>query len=138
MKSFEERGQREYERREIIRKAVEAADNIILDGSDGSVEETDWLTSQVAKGFVEKVDMAISAKLTRKELGLMPEEYFAIFSSLIDKVIGVCTSEGRPSVEASESGCKFVSITKHQFDTFGEDPEDEWTQLDQIGIEKPK
>lgn len=41
MKSLEEREQREYERQQIIREAVEAADRIILDGSDGSVEETD-------------------------------------------------------------------------------------------------
>jgi len=70
MKSLEEREQREYERQEIIREAVNAADRIILDGSDGSVEETDWLTSEVAKKFVEKVNIAMSAKLGKKDLDL--------------------------------------------------------------------
>lgn len=43
MKPLEERQQREYEREEIIKKAVEAADRIILDGSDGSEAETNFL-----------------------------------------------------------------------------------------------
>jgi len=68
MKSLEEREQRERERHEIIQKAVEAADRIILDGSDGSVEETDWLTSEVAKVFVGKVNIALMCKLLRKDL----------------------------------------------------------------------
>ena len=49
MKPLEERQQREHEREEIIREAVEAADHIILDGSDGSVAETDFLTANVAE-----------------------------------------------------------------------------------------
>jgi len=69
MKTAEEREQREYERQKIIQSAVMAADRIILDGSDGSVEETNWLTSQVAKKFVEKVDIAMSSKLLKKDLG---------------------------------------------------------------------
>jgi len=68
MKSLGECEQRDYERQQIIPKAVEAADRIILDGSDGSVEETDWFTSEVAKKFVEKVGIAMSAKLTHKDL----------------------------------------------------------------------
>ena len=71
-------------------------------------------------------------------LDLVPIGYYAIFSPLIDKVIGACTSEGRPSVEEEEPGSIFVPLTKEQFDVYGEDPEDKWTQLEQIGIEKPK
>lgn len=67
-KSLEEREQREHERRKIVDEAVSTADRIILDGSDGSVEETDWLTSEVAKRFVEKVNIAMSAKLARRDL----------------------------------------------------------------------
>lgn len=70
MKSLEEREQREYERQQIIQKAVDSADRIILDGSDGSVEETDWLTSEVAKRFVGKVGISIASKLMRKDLEL--------------------------------------------------------------------
>ena len=68
MKSLEERERREYERRQIIDKAVQAADRTIMDGSDGSVEETNWLTSQVAKRFVEKVDIALTSSLMHKDL----------------------------------------------------------------------
>ena len=68
MKSLEERKQREYEREEIVRKAIQAADRIILDGSDGSLEETDWLTSEVASAFNEKVHIRLSGILLRKDL----------------------------------------------------------------------
>ena len=39
---------------DIIEQAVNAADKIILDGSDGSEEETNYLTAQVALKMVEK------------------------------------------------------------------------------------
>jgi hypothetical protein len=68
MKSLEERTRRERERKEIVRRAVDAADRIILDGSDGSVEETNWLTSQVARRFVAKVDIACSIALQHLDL----------------------------------------------------------------------
>jgi len=68
MKSLEERQQREYERQEIVRKAVDAADRIILDGSDGSCEETDWLTFKVAEKFVEKVGIQLTGELMRKDM----------------------------------------------------------------------
>ena len=54
MKPLEERQQREREREEIIKKAVEAADRIILDGSDGSEAETGYLTARVAEKMMER------------------------------------------------------------------------------------
>ena len=68
VKSLEEREQREYERQEIIRKAVGEADRIILNGSDGSVEETDWLTFKVAEKFVEKVGIRLTGKLMWRDM----------------------------------------------------------------------
>jgi len=68
LKTLEEREQRERERREIIKEAIEAADRIILDGSDGSVEETNWLTAEVAKGFNDKINIAAQSALRRKDL----------------------------------------------------------------------
>lgn len=68
MKSLEERNQREYERHQIIQKAVEAADSIILDGSDGSVEETNYLTSEVARKFMEKALQPHFTAMMRKDL----------------------------------------------------------------------
>lgn len=67
MKTLEEREQREYERRQIIDKAVQAADRIILDGSDGSTEETNWLTFEVAKRFTEKANIGLTGDLMRKD-----------------------------------------------------------------------
>ena len=43
-----------FRRGKIIEKAVEAADRIILDSSDGSEEETNYLTAEVAKKLMEK------------------------------------------------------------------------------------
>jgi hypothetical protein len=59
---------REHRREEIIRKAVFVADRIILEGSDGSNEETNFLTAQVAKRFIEKALMPFSSDLAKKDL----------------------------------------------------------------------
>ena len=68
MKTLEEREQREYERQEIVRKAVEAADRIILDGSDGSCEETNFLTARVVEKIMEKALHPFYRDMTRKDL----------------------------------------------------------------------
>lgn len=44
---------REYQRQEVVRAAVNAADQVILDGSDGTSEMTDRLTEKVAISFLE-------------------------------------------------------------------------------------
>jgi hypothetical protein len=62
-------GQRdEMRRHDAIRKAVDAADKIILEASDGSVEETDFLTTSVAYEFAGKVTATIRAKMLSYEL----------------------------------------------------------------------
>jgi KTSC domain len=58
----------EYKRQKAVERAVSAADRIILDASDGTVEETNFLTSQVAQKFAEKVNMAMAHELRKKEL----------------------------------------------------------------------
>jgi len=55
-------------RQEVINGAVEAADDIIMEGSNGDEEETDYLTSAVAKKFLGKVHERIQAQLLRKDL----------------------------------------------------------------------
>ena len=70
MKTLEERQQREHEREEIVRKAVSAADHIILDGSDGSNEETNYLTGAVAEKFIERALRPFNTGLMRKDLEL--------------------------------------------------------------------
>jgi len=44
----ESQKKRDYLRHQIIKQAVEAADRTIMDGSDGSRQETDYLTAEVA------------------------------------------------------------------------------------------
>jgi hypothetical protein len=62
-------GQRDEMRlHDAIRKAVDAADKIILEASDGSVEETDFLTVSVTGAFVEKVVATLGSKLRKYEL----------------------------------------------------------------------
>jgi hypothetical protein len=62
-------GQQDEIRRErIIRNAVEAADRLIMDGSNGDVEETDYLTGAVALKFVEKVQGRLQAQLWRANM----------------------------------------------------------------------
>ncbi len=68
MKTLEEREKRAREIREIIVEAVSAADRIILDGSDGSCEETDFLTAEVAEIMVKKAMLPFNRNLSKRDL----------------------------------------------------------------------
>ena len=65
-----------------------------------------------------------------KQLIAGRKKYYAIYSPLIGKLIGVC-ADCREEVLAEEPGSKFIPISEQEFDTFGDDP-GQWTQLDQI------
>ena len=60
--------ERDFRRHQTIQRAVEAADRIILDGSDGSTEETNHLTAEVARCFVEKALTPFWAAIMRKDV----------------------------------------------------------------------
>lgn len=60
--------ERKFRRDKIIESAVSAADGIILDGSDGSVEETNYLTAIVAKKFTEKALLPLQTAMQKKDL----------------------------------------------------------------------
>ncbi len=68
MKTLEEREKRERERQEIFTRAVDAADRIIMDGSDGSNEETSFLTAMVAVKLMEKALLPFSRDMLKKDL----------------------------------------------------------------------
>jgi hypothetical protein len=71
LKEIEEEfpGQRDDHRRQvIIEAAVRAADELIMEGSDGSEEETHYLTSMVAIKLVEKVHFPIQGRLLHCDL----------------------------------------------------------------------
>jgi len=60
--------ERDARRNKIVEDAVSAADRIILDGSDGSVGETDYLTAEVARKFMEKALHPFSRDLLSKDI----------------------------------------------------------------------
>ncbi len=64
---MEEWQKRDMRRNKIIEEAVGAGDNIIMEGSDGSVEETDYLTAMVAQKWVEKAVHPLRSQLLRKD-----------------------------------------------------------------------
>ena len=68
MKSLEEREARERHLEAAIKNAVEAADRIIMAASDGSCEETDYLTAEIALAFVQKVVHRHSAILLARDV----------------------------------------------------------------------
>jgi len=68
-KSMEERDRREIQRHQAVKDAVSAADQIILDFSDGSTEETNWLTGEVAKEFVQKAMNPFTSQLFKSDMG---------------------------------------------------------------------
>lgn len=58
----------EYKRQRIIQLAVRLADSVIMKGSDGSREETDYLTAKVAEAFNQKVLISIQSRQLAKQL----------------------------------------------------------------------
>ena len=58
----------EYRRQVIVDMAVKAADEIIKEGSDGSVEETEYLTSAIAEKLVGKAHIANIRRLLSKDI----------------------------------------------------------------------
>ena len=59
--------EREIRRQEIIEKAVQTADRIIMDGSDGSEEETNFLIARVAEKFLEKAFIPVYQQMRKKD-----------------------------------------------------------------------
>jgi len=56
----------EMRRHEAIRNAVEAADRIIMNASDGSNEEINWLTLCVAEAFIKKTMIPLKTALLQR------------------------------------------------------------------------
>lgn len=64
----------EYFQQQVIRLAIEAADSVILEASDGSVEETDYLTAKVVEGLTTHLYQRIWSALRMKEMNERKEE----------------------------------------------------------------
>lgn len=59
--------ERERRRRDAVDKAVAEGDRIILDASDGSEEETDYLTASVALRWADKAMLAQMRRMSAKD-----------------------------------------------------------------------
>lgn len=55
-------------REDTVDKAFEAANKIILEGSDGTVEDTNYLTAEVARKFVEVALMPFGVRLLERDV----------------------------------------------------------------------
>jgi hypothetical protein len=60
--------QREIKRNEIIERAVSAATEIIMEGSDGSVEETNYLMSEVASRFMDAALIPFANSIRHRDI----------------------------------------------------------------------
>lgn len=60
----------QHRREMIIREAVRVADRVIMDGSDGSVEETNFLTAGIAEAFMKKALIPFTTQMLKKDLGV--------------------------------------------------------------------
>ena len=58
--------EKEIEHNKIIEEAVSAADTIILNGSNGEEEETNYLTAMVADRLLKKALLPFKAAMQRK------------------------------------------------------------------------
>lgn len=58
----------ERRRWDLVQSAVAAGDRILMDGADGSVEELDALTAEVASRWADKVRMAAQSRLRAKDM----------------------------------------------------------------------
>lgn len=70
----ETRQQKESRRERVIADAVAVADKIILDSSDGSEEETNFLTSGVAEAFIQKALHPFKAEMLKKDMDDEPTD----------------------------------------------------------------
>lgn len=59
---------KDLRRHEILERAIDLADGILVDYSDGEIEELDWLTAKIAERFTDKVVLRLSHCLLRKDL----------------------------------------------------------------------
>jgi hypothetical protein len=60
--------QKDIKRNKIIEQAVNVATEVIIEGSDGSVEETNYLTAEVARKLMEMALLPFASNLRYKDI----------------------------------------------------------------------
>mgnify|MGYP001596234040 CR=1 FL=1 len=58
----------EMRRDQAVRAALEAADRIVCNASDGSLEETYYLTAQVAQKMIERALYPFTSRMLRTDV----------------------------------------------------------------------
>lgn len=69
-KEEDAQARRDWRRQQAIEKAVSAADRIIMNATDGSVEELNYLTAMVANKWAQKACQPMVSAILKKDLGL--------------------------------------------------------------------
>ena len=59
--------EKDYRREVAVKEAVNTVDNIILASTDGSTEETNWLTGRIAEELTKKAMIPYTAALMRMD-----------------------------------------------------------------------
>lgn len=65
---MEKKEERDHFRNATVEKAVRAANGIIMEASDGSEEETNYLTARVAENLMETALHPFSAAILKKDM----------------------------------------------------------------------
>jgi hypothetical protein len=55
-------------RHDLVEKAISVIHQILLEGSDGSLEETEYLYSAVALELAKTTNIAVTARLLKREV----------------------------------------------------------------------
>ena len=58
----------EQRRAEVVKNAIEAADGIIMEGSSGTVEETNYLTAAVVSGLMKCLLAPLQGVVLREDM----------------------------------------------------------------------
>lgn len=59
---------KERERESTVSKAVQAADHILMEETDGTTETLLWLTAEVARRFAERTSEMARTEIHKKEM----------------------------------------------------------------------
>lgn len=92
---------RENERHQVIQQAVDAADRIIMDSSDGTVETTDYLTLRVALVLLHPVVRDTPSGLLDQLLTPMQCHVVILKASVAARDIVTSYPENHPAVQRS-------------------------------------
>jgi len=105
-------------RQKIIREAVSTADRIILDGSDGSVEETNRLTGELAIKFLSMALAPLKVRTNAFLLGKEPNDNIPLQAiDAIEEIIQKGSDHSEEEIEFLRAGIakELIESALHPF-----------------------